>query len=97
MGKFGCYLLGAGTLKSALSQEKIDELAEQRALLLPNPYIHTNEKQCLPPSYTRQLFHFYKKILIPPPSMSFQKSQPPINRGLHTINILYTEIFTGFF
>ena len=25
--------------------------------------------------------HFYKKILIPP-SMIFQKSQPPINKGL---------------
>ena len=24
-------------------------LAEQRELLLPNPYIHINEKQCLPP------------------------------------------------
>ena len=58
MGKFGCYLLGAGTLKSALSQEKIDELAEQRALLLPNPYIHTNEKQCLSPFHTRQPPHF---------------------------------------
>ena len=67
------------------------------ALLLPNPYIHTTKKQCLPPFYNRQLPHFHKKILTLPPSMSFQKSQPPINRGLHTINILYTEVFSGIF
>ena len=41
--------------------------------------LHTNEKQCLPPFYNRQPAHFYKKIL----------TLPPINRGLHTINIIY--------
>ena len=34
-----------------------------------------------PPIWTRPPPHFYKKILIPP-SMIFQKSQPPINKGL---------------
>ena len=51
----------------------------------------------IPPFYTKQPPHFYKKILTLPPSMSFQKSQPPINRELHTINILYTEVFSGIF
>ena len=58
--------------------------AEWRALLLPNPYIHTNEKQYLPPFCTRQPPRFYKKIMTLTPSMSFQKSQPLINRGLRT-------------
>ena len=51
----------------------------------------------LPPFYNRQPPHFYEKILTLPPSMSFEKSQPPINRGLHTINIIYTEVFSGIF
>ena len=48
--------------------------------------LHTNEKQCLPPFYNRQPPHFYKKIL----------TLPPINRGLHTINIIYIQILRNF-
>ena len=72
-------------------------LAEQTALLLPNPYIHTNEKQCLPPLYNRQPPYFYKKILTLPSSISFQRSQPAINRGLHTINIKYKKVLSEMF
>ena len=48
--------------------------------------LHTNEKQCLPPFYNRQPPHFYKKIL----------TLPPVNRGLHTINITYIQILRNF-
>ena len=38
-----------------------------------------------PSFYRHPRPHFYKKVLIPP-FMSFQKSQPPINKGVHTMN-----------
>ena len=42
-------------------------------------------------AYLLYTSHFYKKILIPP-SMIFQKSQPPINKGVDTMNITYDPL-----
>ena len=35
---------------------------------------------------------FLQENLHPPPSMVFQKSQPPINKGVHTMNITYDPL-----
>ena len=58
--------------------------------------IHENEKQFLPPSIIG-IPHFYWKIFMPPPFNDFSKISPPINRGLHTMNIIYAEVFSGIF
>ena len=45
---------------------------------------------CSQPPYMGYTSHFYKKIWIP--SMIFQKSQPPINKGIHAMNITYDPL-----
>ena len=50
-----------------------------------------------PPSIIDNPSPFLQENLDPPPSMVFQNSQPPIIRGIHTVNIIYTEVFSGVF
>ena len=40
---------------------------------------------------------FLQENLDPSPFYELSKISAPINRGLHTINILYREVFSGIF
>ena len=48
------------------------------------------------PSIIDNPLNFTRKFW-PCPPFFFQKSQPPLNRGLHTINTIYTNLFWGMF
>ena len=49
------------------------------------------------PFYNRQTPHFLLENLDPAPFHDFSKISPPINRGFHTVNIVYTKVFSDIY
>ena len=49
------------------------------------------------PFYNRQTPHFLQENLDPAPFYDFSKISPPINRGLPTVNIVYTKVFSDIY